>query len=190
LAARRYIKNYLYDVLVLALLVVLSIFVRNFWCRYLCPYGALMGFAALASPSRIRREAALCIDCAKCAKACPALLPVDRLVSIRSAECTACLECVAASPAEGALRMSAPHRRPIPAWILASAAAVLFLGICGYARWAGYWHTNLPERMYFDLIPHARQFTHQALPARESCSRYRAAAVRRHFDFCLLSSVF
>jgi len=145
---------------VLALLVVLSVFAQNFWCRYICPYGALMGLAALASPLRIRREAALCIDCARCAKACPALLPVDRLVSIRSAECTGCLECVAVCPAQDALRMSAPGQRTVPAWTIAAVAAALFLGICGFARWAGYWHTDLPERAYFDLIPHAREFTH------------------------------
>jgi polyferredoxin len=145
---------------VMALLVVLSVFVQNFRCRYLCPYGALMGPAALASPLRIRRDATLCIDCAKCAKACPATLPVDRLVSIRSAECTGCLECVAVCPAEGALRMSAPGRRAVPAWMMAAAAAALFLGICGCAWWAGNWHTGLPDRVYVDLIPHAREFTH------------------------------
>ena len=145
---------------VLALLAVLSVFVQNFWCRYLCPYGALMGLAALASPLRIRREASLCIDCAKCAKACPALLPVDRLVSIRSAECTGCLECVAVCPAEGALIMSAPRRRRVPAWLMAAAAAALFLGTCGYARWTGHWQTDLPARVYFELIPHAREFRH------------------------------
>ncbi|HLY18605.1 MAG TPA: 4Fe-4S binding protein [Bryobacteraceae bacterium] len=145
---------------VLALLVVLSVFVQNFWCRYLCPYGALMGLAALASPLRIRRQAALCMDCAKCAKACPAVLPVDQLPSIRSAECTGCLECVAVCPAEGALRMAGPRRRTVPAWMMGAAAAVLFLGICGYARWAGYWHTDLPERVYFELVPHANEFSH------------------------------
>ena len=145
---------------VLALLVVVSVFVQNFWCRYLCPYGALMGLSALASPLRIRREASQCIDCGKCAKACPALLPVDQLVSIRSAECTGCLECVAVCPAQGALAMAAPRRRVVPAWAIAATAAALFVGICGYARWAGYWHTNLPERTYFELIPHAREFTH------------------------------
>ena len=41
---------------VVALLVAASVFVENFWCRYLCPYGALMGLAALASPLRIRRD--------------------------------------------------------------------------------------------------------------------------------------
>ena len=146
--------------LVLALLVVLSVFIQNFWCRYLCPYGALMGLAALASPLRIRRRASLCIDCAKCARSCPALLPVDKLVSIRSAECTGCLECIAVCPAEGALSMSAPRKGAVPAWMFAAMAAVLFLGVCGYARWTGHWRTDLPARVYLELIPHAREFTH------------------------------
>jgi len=93
-------------VIVLGVLALLSLAVQNFWCRYLCPYGALVGLVALFSPARIRREAEPCIDCGKCAKACPALLPVDRLVSIRSAECTACLECVAVCPAAGALQFA------------------------------------------------------------------------------------
>lgn len=145
---------------VVALLVIASVFIQNFWCRYLCPYGALMGFAGLASPLRIRRNPNLCIDCAKCAKACPSALPVDQLVTIRSAECTGCLQCVAECPAEGALFLSAPVRRRVPAWAVAAGVAVIFLGICGYARWSGYWHTDLPSKLYFDLIPHANEFTH------------------------------
>src|SRR5664280_1326255 len=82
--------------IVLAALAAASLFVQNFWCRYLCPYGAMVGLASLASPLRIRRDPELCIDCAKCAKACPSALPVDRLITIRSAECTGCMECVAA----------------------------------------------------------------------------------------------
>ncbi len=87
-------------------LIVASIFVQNFWCRYLCPYGALMGLVSMFSPLRIRRNQAACIDCAKCAKACPSALPVDKLVQIRSAECTGCLECVAVCPAQDALALS------------------------------------------------------------------------------------
>ena len=60
---------------VIGAIVLLSIAIKNFWCRYLCPYGALLGLAALASPLRIRRSPNRCIDCAKCARACPAALP-------------------------------------------------------------------------------------------------------------------
>jgi polyferredoxin len=144
----------------LAFMIVASVFVQNFWCRYLCPYGALMGLTSLFSPLRIRREANLCIDCGKCAKACPAVLPVDKLVQIRSAECMACMQCVAVCPAEGALQIALPKRRRVPAWAIATAMGALFLGIVGYARHAGYWRTDLPSGVLFDLVPRAQEFTH------------------------------
>jgi polyferredoxin len=144
----------------LGVLVLLSVFVQNFWCRYLCPYGAMLGLTSLFSPLRIRREASLCIDCAKCAKACPSQLPVDRLFQIRSAECTGCLECVAVCPAEGALSLCVTRRRRVPVWVMAAAMAALFFGAVGYARWTGYWHTDVPSRVYFDLIPRAAEFGH------------------------------
>jgi polyferredoxin len=146
--------------LVIAALAVASLFIQNFWCRYLCPYGALMGLAALASPLRIRRDRASCIDCGRCAKACPSSLPVDRLVSIRSAECTACLACVAACPAAGALFLSAPRRKRVPAWAVAAGLAFLFLGVCGWARLSGHWQTPLPSQVYFELVPHTNEFSH------------------------------
>ena len=147
----------------LAVLVVLSLVVKNPWCRYLCPYGALMGLIALVSPSRITRNADACIDCGKCAKACPSGLPVDVLASVRSAECTACMSCVAVCPAVGALDLTyglAGRRAIVPPWALAAGLLVLFLGIVGYARVAGYWNTSLPDELYFDLIPRASQFAH------------------------------
>jgi polyferredoxin len=147
-------------VIVILGLVVASVFVQNFWCRYLCPYGALMGFASMLSPLRIRRNPDPCIDCGKCAKACPSLLPVDQLITIKSAECTACLECVAVCPAEGALMMSAPRKRAVPAWAVAAGVAVLFFGLVTYAKVTGHWDTNLPSQVYFDLVPHAQEFSH------------------------------
>ncbi|MGD0800634.1 MAG: 4Fe-4S binding protein [Terracidiphilus sp.] len=58
-----------------------------------------MGLVSLLSPVKIRRDAEACLDCGKCAKACPACLPVDRLIQIRSAECNACLVGFAKLPA-------------------------------------------------------------------------------------------
>ncbi len=145
---------------VMAVLILASVFVQNFWCRYLCPYGALMGLVSMLSPLRIRRDESLCIDCARCARACPAALPVDQLITIRSAECTGCVSCVAVCPAAGALRMSAPGRRRVPAWVLAAGMSVIFLGVCGYARLTNHWRTDLPSQVYFELIPHASEFSH------------------------------
>ena len=146
--------------IVVAAIVLASVLVQNFWCRYLCPYGALMGLAGLASPLRIRRDTELCIDCGKCAKACPSALPVDSLVTIGSAECTACLQCVAECPAAGALFLSAPRRRRVPAWAVAAGVIVLFAGAYVYGQGTGHWHTDVPAKVYFELIPHANEFAH------------------------------
>jgi len=146
--------------IVIAILVVASVFIENFWCRYLCPYGAFLGLAGLASPLRIRRDSSLCIDCDKCTKSCPSQLPVAQLITIQSAECTSCMQCVAVCPAAGALAMSAPGRRRMPGWVVAATVAVLFLGAYGYAQWGGHWHTNLPDQVYRELIPRANEFEH------------------------------
>ena len=42
---------------VIGLLLLVSVVVQNAWCRYLCPYGAMLGLVALVSPTRIRRDA-------------------------------------------------------------------------------------------------------------------------------------
>ncbi len=145
---------------VLGGLILASFFIQNFWCRYLCPYGALMGLASLLSPAKIRREPGPCIDCGKCAKACPSLLPVDKLLAVNSAECTGCLICIESCPAEGALELRFGKRRRLPAWAMAAVIAVLFFGLVGFAKWKGYWDTNIPSQVYFDLIPRAQEFTH------------------------------
>ena len=150
--------------IVLGFLVLASVLVKNFWCRYLCPYGALLGFTSLLSPVRIRRNAVPCIDCAKCAKVCPSNLPVDKLITIKSAECTGCLECVAICPAEGALyaalpKTAAPSKR-LPAWAMASGVAVLFFGIVGYAKAVGSWDSHIPAAVYRELVPHANTARH------------------------------
>lgn len=169
---------------VLVLLAVLSVAIQNFWCRYLCPYGALMGLASLLSPMKIRRDAEACIDCGKCAKACPGHLKVDQLVQIRSAECTACMACVASCPAENALQFALPPRRagtpgtpelpPSKAaerWrgrvarpqTIAALLAIIFFGTVLLARATGHWHTNLPQAVYARLVPHANEVSHPGM---------------------------
>jgi polyferredoxin len=152
-------------------LAVLSVFIKNFWCRYACPYGAVMSLASLVSPLRIRRDTEACIDCGKCAKACPQNLPVDRLVQVRSVECTACMECVASCSTQNALQFALPPRRASVAsqrWagrVLSPGATViilaaLFFGGVGLARITHHWQTNISDQAYRELIPHMDETTH------------------------------
>ena len=144
---------------VLAVLILASVFVQNFWCRYLCPYGALTGVAGLLSPLRIRRNPVSCIDCGKCTRACPSQLPVAKLIQIRSAECTGCMECVASCPVEAALTLDAPSRTVKPEW-LAAAVCVIFLVAVAAARLTGHWSGDIPTAAYEQLVPIAREFSH------------------------------
>jgi polyferredoxin len=144
----------------IAALVVLSIFFQNFWCRYLCPYGALVGLASIFSPTKVARNTEHCIDCGKCTRACPALLPVDRLVVVRSAECTGCMECVAVCPAEGALEMFFGRKHRLSPLIFAAGLTVIFLGITGYAKWKDTWGSNIPDSAYEQLIPQLDSLQH------------------------------
>lgn len=149
---------------VVAGLVIASILVQNFWCRYLCPYGALMGLISICSPSRITRNENSCIDCEKCAKACPSALPVDKLIQIRSAECMSCLECVAVCPAKDALslRFAAPPkmRKGVPAWQVAAGISVVFFGLVAYAKLTDHWQTHLPNGVFLKLVPSADEQHH------------------------------
>jgi polyferredoxin len=146
---------------VCAVLVILSVFVKNFWCRYMCPYGALLGLASLASPVRITRDPVTCIDCAKCAKACPSRIPVDVLRTVRTPECTGCLTCVSVCPVKDALEMrTLVKRRKLTARQIAVGVVAIFVLITGVARLTGYWSTDLPDSTYFDLVPRADTLSH------------------------------
>ncbi len=142
-------------------LVILSVVTKNFWCRYLCPYGALMGLVSMLSPARITRDPISCIDCGKCATACPSLIPVDRLLTVRTPECNGCLTCVSVCPVKDALEMrTVRRRRRIGAPAIAIGVALLFLMVVGYAKTSGHWKGNTPEALFFELIPKAASLSH------------------------------
>jgi polyferredoxin len=129
---------------VMGFLVAISFVSRNFWCRYLCPYGALLGLLALAGPTRIRRDKELCIDCHKCEKVCPGAIRVAAKETVNSPECLGCLECVAACPIDACLTVSAYGRKRLPALTLPLGVLAIFFLLWGWAQWSGHWHSEVP----------------------------------------------
>jgi polyferredoxin len=138
-------------VTVIGVLALLSVLVQGAWCRYLCPYGALLGLFGWLSPTRIERNPVSCIDCGLCDKVCMARLPVSRLFSVLSPECTGCMDCVAACPIQDALGLKTV-RRPLSPRAYAAAVLLLFLGgYCG-ARAFGLWQNGIADREYVERI--------------------------------------
>lgn len=140
------------SLLVILLLTLLSLLYRNFWCRYLCPYGALLGLLSMLSPCKISRSEAVCTGCGTCSRACPSLIDVQHKARVHSPECTGCLTCVSSCPAKGALSMSI-WKRPLPGISFVVMVMLLFGGGVLAGMLSGHWQTSLTYGDYQQLIP-------------------------------------
>jgi len=88
---------------VLVFVLALVVFNIRWFCKVMCPVGALVAFANKYSLFAIRLDPANCIHCLKCEKSCPMNVPVEacsrtgRAVN-RHTECIECLKCQQVCP--------------------------------------------------------------------------------------------
>jgi polyferredoxin len=144
----------------LAVLLLLSVAVKNFWCRYLCPYGALLGLVSWLSALRVVRDPAACTDCRACTRACPVEIRVHEKPSVRTPECTGCMTCVCSCPVEDCLTVTRRGRAGwSPWWIPALGLGTIFL-LWGIARATGHWSGDAPLPLLADAYRHARELIH------------------------------
>lgn len=73
--------------------LVLSLFVERPFCKYACPYGAVLGVTNLFRVFGIRRQAKTCISCKLCDKSCPMNITVSTSTTVRDHQCISCLQC-------------------------------------------------------------------------------------------------
>lgn len=78
---------------VLGLTMALSLVVERPWCKYACPYGALLGVFNLFRLFGIRRKASSCINCGACDRACPMNIKVSTAKTVRNHQCISCMKC-------------------------------------------------------------------------------------------------
>ena len=139
-----------FSLIVISILFLLSIPLRNFWCRYLCPYGALLGVLNFLSPTKIKRNPISCIDCGLCAKACPSFIKVDKVKTVLSDECTSCFNCIDVCPVADTLDLKSilPSKKKINKRYAAIGFVSIFLIVTGIGMYTGNWGNNISKEEY------------------------------------------
>jgi len=73
--------------------VAASLLVERFWCKYLCPLGALLSVTNKIAPIKVATDKKICTACGRCAATCPMGIE-ERAQNITSLECIRCLDCM------------------------------------------------------------------------------------------------
>ena len=145
---------------VLIALAALSLLYKNFWCRYLCPYGALLGLLSRLSPFKVRRNEEKCINCHACTKHCPALIEVEQKAVVKSAECFGCMTCVSHCPSAGALDLTLRTGKTVKTvrpWLVPVILIALFYLAIGIGMATDNWQSKIPYEEYQRLIPEVQK---------------------------------
>jgi polyferredoxin len=138
---------------VILLLVVLSLPLRIPFCRFLCPYGALLGLLARLSPVKVTRNKESCTACGACNGACPSHIPVMEKRRVSSEECIGCWSCISHCPAPGALEMKAVGmKKGMGIFLFAILVVSIFYGGTLVGRLTGHWHTAVSLGDYARLL--------------------------------------
>jgi len=150
-----------FSLIVIGILFLLSIVLRGFWCRYLCPYGALLGISSLLSPNKIKRNPVSCIDCGLCNKACPSFIKVDKVKTVISDECTTCLSCVDACPVADTLQLEIiGTKKKINKKFVAIGVVSIFMLVTGYGIITGNWQNKITKEQYLMMYENMDSFGH------------------------------
>jgi polyferredoxin len=94
---------------VFVLIVIAGVFTERFWCRYLCPYAALLNlFQAIGKLAgikrrKIHRNLERCIDCGICDLYCPMNLHITEDEFVQSYDCIRCNLCADKCPKPGTI---------------------------------------------------------------------------------------
>lgn len=143
----------------IGLIFVISAWKKQGFCRYLCPYGAILGLISFLSPLKIRRNKQHCLlengfSCDKCSQACPADIKVHQCTTVVTDECQACLRCVAACPNKKALGLTFKNGRRMCHKELTILLVILFFVLPLIAYLLGFWESQTPTQLKQYLIMH------------------------------------
>lgn len=98
---------------VLGITLAASLFVERPWCKYACPYGAVLGLSNLFRVFSIRRSTSTCKLDGACDITCPMNINVSAKTVVRDHQCISCLECTSEARCPVAATVEFSTRQPL-----------------------------------------------------------------------------
>ncbi len=92
------IGEFLIGAILLLAIIVASMFIERFFCRYLCPLGALFTLLSRFSITKIKKTKQGCGSCKLCTYKCSMGINLDKYDIVKSGECIHCYKCVTSCP--------------------------------------------------------------------------------------------
>ena len=92
----------------LFLIIIGSFFIERFFCRYLCPLGAVFAITSRFRIFHIIKKRNQCGACRICTNKCSMGIPLFRYDTVTSGECINCFECTVHCPRKNARTNAAP----------------------------------------------------------------------------------
>jgi polyferredoxin len=117
---------------IFAAILALSAFQRRFWCRNLCPLGALLGLFSRFNLWR-KTVSDSCTDCGKCYRQCPTGAIREENWTDREEDCTKCLVCRDVCPVNAIAYPLSRPRSGQPLEVDLKRRSVLIAGASGAA---------------------------------------------------------
>lgn len=96
------VKSYLIGLILLLGIFTAMFFIERFFCRYLCPLGAIFSLISTPRAYKIKKQRDGCAKCAACTKKCAMNIDLSSTDSVASGECIACNKCVDICPSKNA----------------------------------------------------------------------------------------
>lgn len=117
------VSNLAPALIILILIIFASFFVERFFCRYMCPLGAIFSIVSKPRITSIKKPKDKCGKCRVCTNSCPMGIPLYKKDSFKSGECIHCFECVTACPRKNCkLAVSDADIKPVIAGAVTVAA--------------------------------------------------------------------
>ena len=169
------------SLIVLGLVILSSLLIERAWCKYACPFGALLGITNFFRIFKIRRATTSCTKCNLCSQSCPMNIDVANKEVVKDHQCISCGICTSdeACPVDDTVTLSLktkPTRNVSKKIVAISIIAILIVGI-GIGKLTKTFITESQK------IP-------QKIASGEFAGEYNPADIRGSYSFNDVSNVF